>query len=72
MAGIPNLQELTRADKLKLMEALWKDLSRDEVGVNSPEWHSDVLTERDRLIESGQESFVDWETAKRKLRDELQ
>ena len=52
------------------MEDLWTDLSGKEV--TSPAWHGDVLAERDLLIESGEEKFVDWETAKRQLRQELQ
>jgi hypothetical protein len=72
MAVPVDLQQMTIPDKLRLMEALWKDLSRGEVNITSPGWHGDVLAERDRLIESGQESFLDWEIAKKKLRDELQ
>ncbi len=57
-------------DKLRLMEDLWTDLSGKDV--TSPAWHGDILAERDQLIQSGEERFVDWETAKRKLREELQ
>ena len=52
------------------MEALWIDLSKGDV--DSPAWHGDVLAERDRLIASGEESFVSWEAAKALLRKELQ
>ena len=72
MAAPVDLQHMTKADKLRLMEALWKDLSRDDADVSSPQWHGDVLAERDKLIESGAETFVDWEVAKEKLRRELQ
>ena len=61
---------MSTPDKLRLMEELWTDLSCKDV--TSPDWHGDVLAERDRLIESGEEKFVDWETAKRQLRQELQ
>lgn len=57
-------------DKLRLMEALWNDLSKTDI--DSPAWHGDVLAERDRLIASGEECFVNWETAKAQLRKELQ
>jgi len=65
-----DLQQMSTPDKLRLMEDLWADLSVREVV--SPAWHGDVLAERDRLIASGEEKFVDWETAKRRLREELQ
>ncbi len=67
-----DLQQMTTADKLRLMEALWQDLSTTDADVVSPEWHRDVLAERDRLIESGEENFIDWEIAKKQLREELQ
>lgn len=72
MAAPVDLQQMTIPDKLRLMEALWKDLSAAEANITSPEWHGEVLAERDRLIESGAEAFLDWEVAKKKLRDELQ
>jgi len=60
---------MSTPDKLRLMEDLWADLSCNEV--SSPAWHGDVLAERDRLMESGEEKFVDWDAAKQQLRDEL-
>ncbi len=59
-------------DKLRLMEALWQDLSTTAPELLSPEWHGEVLAERERLIESGEETFIDWDTAKKQLREELQ
>jgi hypothetical protein len=67
-----DLQEMTTPDKLRLMEALWQNLSNTASEVDSPEWHGEVLLERERLIDSGEESFIDWETAKKQLREELQ
>ena len=67
-----DLQKMSVPEKLRLMEEIWQDLCRDQSQVPSPKWHGEVLEERDRKIASGEESFVDWETAKRKLREELQ
>ncbi|HSH95844.1 MAG TPA: addiction module protein, partial [Roseimicrobium sp.] len=63
--------QMTLPEKLRLMEALWQDLSAKDSDVVSPEWHGDVLIVRDQLIESGTESFVDWEVAKKKLREDI-
>lgn len=71
MAATFDLQEMTKPDKLRLMEALWQDLSADDLQMASPEWHGEVLAERDRLIASGEEKFLDWEVAKRELCEEL-
>jgi hypothetical protein len=72
MAASIDLHGMTRPDKLRLMEALWQDLSSDDSQVASPEWHGEVLAERDRLTASGEEKLLDWEVAKRQLREELQ
>jgi hypothetical protein len=62
-----DLQEMTTPDKLRLMEALWQDLSATASEVVSPEWHGEVLAERDRLTDSSEETFIDWEVAKKQL-----
>ncbi|MGA2242078.1 MAG: addiction module protein [Verrucomicrobiota bacterium] len=65
------LDKMTVAEKLRAMEALWADLSRNEAQVESPAWHGDVLHDREKAIKSGKQSFMDWETAKKQLRDKL-
>ena len=72
MATTVDLREMTTPDKLRLMEALWQNLSTTAEEIVSPQWHGEVLAERDRLIDSGEETFIDWETAKKQLREELQ
>ena len=62
---------MTVAEKLRAMEALWADLSRNEAQLESPAWHEDVLRDREAKIKSDKESFMDWETAKKQLRDKL-
>jgi Putative addiction module component len=66
-----DIRQMTVPDKLRLMEALWQDLSRDDSEISSPEWHGEILAERVRLVESGEESFADWEGAKKLLQEEL-
>jgi hypothetical protein len=63
MSAQIDLQKMTIPDKLRLMEALWEDLSKLDTGLKSPEWHGEVLAERERLVESGHEAFIDWEVA---------
>jgi|GEM_PF-3931078 len=35
------------------------------------EWHRDVLAERISAVKEGRTQFIDWETAKRQLREHL-
>ena len=61
------LDQMTRAEKLRAMEALWDDLCRREEDVPVPQWHKDLLDERERLVEQGKARFIDWETAKKRI-----
>jgi hypothetical protein len=40
------IQQLPRQEKLKLMELLWAELSRDEAELESPMWHADARSGR--------------------------
>jgi hypothetical protein len=62
------LNEMTVPEKLRLMEALWEDLSRNADGLESPEWHRDVLEERERRIAGGEAHFSEREQAKADIR----
>jgi hypothetical protein len=65
------LEKMTAEDKLRVMESIWADLSRNEADVPSPDWHGHVLREREERLKSGQEQFMDWEEAKKQLRGRL-
>jgi len=67
MVKLP-LKEMSRAEKIMAMEAIWQDLSRDDESVESPAWHADELAATEQRVASGEEHFVDWEAAKRQLR----
>jgi hypothetical protein len=58
---------MTLEEKLRTMESLWDDLCRREEAIPVPQWHKDVLDERERLIEQGKAHFMDWETAKKRI-----
>jgi hypothetical protein len=62
------IQQMPRQEKLKLMEALWTDLSRDETELESPAWHAEALRETADRVARGKEKSLDWEQAKAKLR----
>lgn len=65
------LETMSLPEKLRLMEALWSNLSRREDGLESPAWHENVLQERQARAKAGAATFMDWETAKQQLRDRL-
>jgi hypothetical protein len=62
------VRKLPRAEKLRLMETLWEELSRPDSKFESPAWHAKELAETERRLAEGKERVLDWETAKKKLR----
>lgn len=65
------LDHMTTSEKIRTMEQLWDDLCRNAESVSSPEWHSDVLQQREEAVAKGSASFNDWETEKKRIRDSL-
>lgn len=49
------------------MEALWDDLSQTEAELPVPQWHQDVLDERESQITAGTAKFIDWEVVKQEI-----
>ena len=50
------------------MEALWDDISRAEAAPDVPQWHKDILDEREQMVAEGNARFNDWEEAKEQIR----
>jgi hypothetical protein len=71
MISLP-LEQMTRAEKLMVLEALWEDLSRNEAEFESPVWHQAELAATEERVKSGQEQFIDWEAAKKQLRKQFE
>jgi hypothetical protein len=68
MQNAINIKHLSREDKLRVMEAIWEDLSNGEEPVESPDWHKDALLETEHRLSVGHEKIVDWKDAKKNLR----
>ena len=67
MATQFHIEAMTLTEKLRMMEALWEDLSSRAADVPVPKWHEDILDERERLLEKGEARFIDWESAKKQI-----
>ncbi len=68
MSDAIEIGHLSREEKLKIMEAIWEDLSRDADQVESPDWHREALEETASRLKAGRERVVDWPEAKKELR----
>jgi putative addiction module component (TIGR02574 family) len=65
------LNKMTSLDKIAVMEQLWDDLCQNPESVPSPDWHRDVLVEREGLIKEGKAEFISIETVKNRIRNHL-
>jgi hypothetical protein len=61
------IQNLSRKEKIRLMEAIWADLCKEQEELESPEWHWEALRETEERLGSGKEKEIDWEEAKAEL-----
>ena len=72
MIALEQIHQLPLHEKLLVMEAIWEDLSREEQALEVPQWHKELLDERERLLAEGKARFLDWEEAKGQIREAAQ
>ena len=68
MDAVLPLDQMTVEEKLRAMEAIWRSLSKLEDHVPVPDWHKQVLDERQRQIDAGEATFVSLEEMKERVR----
>ncbi len=68
MKDILEIKQMTREEKLRVMEAIWEDLSSEDHSIQSPVWHESTLRETEQRVQSGKEQTLDWKEAKKELR----
>ena len=71
MSAPNDLDKMTIEEKIQAMENLWDDLCRNASDKISPSWHKGVLRQREQAEAVGEAQFMDWEAAKKKLRESL-
>lgn len=65
------LEKMSVEEKIHTMETIWDDLCHLPNSVESPNWHQEILADREAAIERGDEAFEDWETAKKNIKKQL-
>lgn len=64
-----DIENLSRMEKLRMMETLWDDLARDTSTLPPPAWHGVELKKTELAHAARETGFVDWEAAKKMMRD---
>lgn len=67
MPATLNLKQMSRPEKVRLMEEIWQDLSADEQKVESPSWHGKIIAERVAKVEEGKATFLTLEQLEARL-----
>jgi len=52
------IRKMSAIERFQTMEAIWDSLLYEDVGIESPEWHQDILAERKKKIETGKAEFI--------------
>ena len=52
------LKEMSKKEKLVLMEQIWDSLLQEDDGIDSPQWHKEILEERMAKIKKGEAKFI--------------
>jgi hypothetical protein len=65
------LEKMTVDEKLKLMEEIWADLSRNPDDIPVPQWHLDLLREREQLVREGKAEYVGLEAFKKLVSEDI-
>ena len=65
------LEDMSIEEKIKTMEDIWDDLISHAERLPSPEWHRGVLENRDKALAEGHEQGIDWDVAKKALKQDI-
>lgn len=60
-----DIHKMSVQDRLEMMEAIWESFSYEQIDINSPEWHHNILEKRKQKLKSADAEFVTIETLKR-------
>jgi hypothetical protein len=69
MIAQSDIRQMPLSDKLAMLEALWEEISSEPDQVEIPQWHKDILDERLMAAERGEVEIIDWEIAKKQVRE---
>lgn len=62
------LSKMSILDKISTMESLWDSLCEAPEMLPSPDWHQDVLADREEAVSNDKARFSDLNEAKQRIR----
>jgi len=61
------IRQLPLPEKLALLEAVWSELASEPDTIEVPQWHREILDDRQRMMDQGSAQVLDWELAKEQI-----
>ena len=68
MIAKEEIRKLPMQEKLALLEAVWAEISPEADELEIPQWHKDLLDDRELALREGRTEVLDWDDAKRQIR----
>jgi hypothetical protein len=68
MTALEQIQEISIHEKLRVMEAIWEQMSREEGNSEVPQWHEEIVNECERLMAEGEAILINCEDAKKRIK----
>lgn len=65
------LDEMSVEEKIQTMETIWDDLVDNADNIQSPDWHKNILFDRERKMKNGSEEIIDWSVAKNNIKNDI-
>ena len=56
--NIADLKKMSKAERLRAMEAIWDSLLYEGVELDTPKWHEKILEDRKNIILSDKAKFI--------------
>ena len=67
MIAQSEIRQMSLPEKVALLETVWSEIATDPSQVEVPQWHKDILDERDLALKEGRAVILDWDEAKRQI-----
>ena len=55
---IADIKKMSIPERLKAMEAIWDSFSHENMEMESPDWHEEILRERKAKVRDGKAGFI--------------
>jgi hypothetical protein len=69
---IPAIEDMTPAQRVDLMEELWKAMSAKPEEIEVPERHIRILEAREKALANGEDEYMDFDIAMAEIRNSIE